>query len=131
MSDAESGTDQSPLPTDLIEGRRSEIDTRAHKARTISNGQNVPTVMETYLAGYRDAHELISGELMNLKSSMRVFDEKIREQRDPQCARCGSVLGDEWKEANEEAKADGTDPADCPMCEQNPLPRVGGDVDAE
>lgn len=39
----------------------------------------------------------------------------------PRCARCGTVLGEEWLERT---KGEGG-PAPCPMCERNPLPPIG------
>jgi len=46
------------------------------------------------------------------------------------CHSCGAELTEEWVEADEQAKEEGTHPAPCPECGGNPLPPVGeGDGD--
>jgi hypothetical protein len=57
--------------------------------------------------------------------SMDEFEQPNRAEIFPSCHHCGAQLGPEWIRADERARADDENPADCLDCGENPLPPVG------
>lgn len=113
---------ESPLPSEIADNVRSDVAKRIPQTESLRRGNNIPGGMDTYLAGYIDAHYQIKDELETLKTLLQEFDRELRDLRPPKCYECGHTLGDEWRKEDD---FDDEDPADCPNCGENPLPPVG------
>lgn len=115
-----------PLPTDVASNVKSDVAKRIPQMEALRRGDNIPSGMDGYLAGYIDAHYEIEDDLESLVTLLEQFDQELAELRAPTCYKCETELGAEWREANQQADDEGTMPADCPRCGENPLPPVGG-----
>lgn len=108
-----------PVPTDVAGNTRSDVAKRIPQMEQLRRGSNVPSGMDSYLAGYIDAHYQVKDDLDRLESMLRQFDQELRQLRSPTCYMCGSVIEDE------SVLDDGS--PECPECGENPMPPVGGE----
>lgn len=107
------------VPTDLAGNTLTDVAKRIPQMESLRRGSNVPSGMDSYLAGYIDAHYQVKDDLDSLESMLRQFDQELRRLRPPTCYECGHVIEDE-------SVIDDGSP-ECPECGENPLPPVGGD----
>lgn len=71
--------------------------------------------------------EANNGNWGNVAVNADRLEQAAEDADKPECNECGELLGDEWREAEAEAKEKDEHPAPCPNCGENPLPPVGGD----
>jgi len=109
-------TDDRILPTKVAKNTKSDVSKRIPQMESLRRGSNIPSTMDSYLAGYIDAHYQVKDDLESLITLLEQFDRELEDLRSPTCYECGSVI--------EEPLDDDT--PECPECGENPLPPVGG-----
>jgi len=111
------------MPTTVIETLKTDVATRINDARLLQQGDNTPADMDTYLAGYIDAHRELKSRLKRVESRVEEFDHELCDLRQPTCYQCGTTLPPDWD--SEPEHTDDDNPATCPDCGDIPLPPVG------
>lgn len=67
--------DAGPQPSDIPAGKKSDVNKRLVQAEQMRRGNNLPSNMDTYLAGYIDAHYKFKDELGTMEATLEVYGD--------------------------------------------------------
>lgn len=123
--DREQSNEENMLPSNIVSEMKSDVTTHISQVESLQTRENIPNAMQLYLAGYIDSQNRCREQLEELEQLMKSLDNELIERRPTTCYNCGYELGELWETRNEKAKENNVHPADCPDCDENPLPPVG------